>query len=218
MSQLAPNYFGGTWVNVPQFVHPSSTLTTSLTSVQCKNVTLAGLNLLPLCEWHLETHYNKRGEKVKCSSPCFCRAVSPSVTVFLLGCISASISQFVLLAWRRHSAASCTSAWRVHIIHFNIYPPSSLLLPPLLSIHPSGLSSPLLLFLSLPPLLYLPIFPFTSHSFIYPLSLFPPSFPLNLFHTSFSHFLFCPCTPLSLPCLPLCLCVSSASSVCQSEN
>lgn len=53
-----------------------------------------------------------------------------SLTLALPCCLSASICQFVTLAWRCGSAASCTWDWRVHIIHFNVPPPS--LLPPLL--------------------------------------------------------------------------------------
>lgn len=63
--------------------------------------------------------------------------VSPSAAGFLLSCISANISQFVTLAWRHHSAASCTSDWRVHIIHFNFYPYFFLLRHLFPFIHPS---------------------------------------------------------------------------------
>lgn len=65
--------------------------------------------------------------------------------------ISASIIEFVLLAWQCHSAATAllTGECTLFILIF-------ILLPPLLSIHQSVLSFPP--FLSLPPFLSVPLF------------------------------------------------------------
>ena len=97
-------------------------------------------------------------------------SVGPSVPQRLSLCslccvalVAASVS-FFLLAGRRHSAASCTSDWRVHITHFNIYPPS-----PSLSLYFPFTHH------SSPPLLRLPFFPLPSCSFICPSSTSPPS-------------------------------------------
>lgn len=136
------------------------------------------------------------------------------MTVFLLCCISASISQFVLLARRHHSAASCTSDWTVHIIHFNIYPPS-----PSLSFHhffpftrQSSPSLPLSSLKSSTPF-YLPLI----HSSLVTLSSLPFFYPF---------FLFCPYTllfllvhsPLSLYLLPPFLLISLTISFLINSN
>lgn len=111
--------------------------------------------------WHLlqlnhkkkiiQVHVLIKDVNMKTTPPC--PSVCPRASVSLLCCISASISQFVSLARRRRSAASCTSDWRVHIIHFNIYSPPSL--SP--SLHPS---------LRLP--LSFPIHPLILPSYFFP--------------------------------------------------
>jgi len=127
-------------------------------------------------------------EKVQCSLPVSVSvSVHPLMAVFLLCCITASICQFVTLAWRCSSAASCTLDWRVHIIHFNIYPPSPSP-PPLL---PSSIGSFLSnhIFFSFHPSAVI------LHSFLS--SHFPSFFASPLLH------------PSSLPHLIARLCLSS---------